>query len=227
MASGFIYKTVDIIQNKYGRLTVIEDLGIVNKRRKIKTLCECGIITEMRLDALLSGRSKSCGCLQREIIGDTFRKHGLYNHPIWNVWKGMIRRCYSKTCKEYVNYGAKGVLVCAEWKNDFTKFADWALKNGWVKGLQLDKDKLSIEKPGKLYSSDYCCFLTSKENNQNKSTNIMLTYMGETLCAKKIAEKIGMSNGTFNKRLKLGWTIDDIINTPIDYRFSTKKKLVA
>ena len=40
----------------------------------------------------------------------------------------MISRCYNKNSTKYYAYGARGINVCEEWKNDFLKFYDWAMK---------------------------------------------------------------------------------------------------
>lgn len=71
------------------------------------------------------------------MLGD---KHGLSKHPLHNVWHGIKCRCYGKSSKGYNNYGALGVIMCDEWKNNFKSFYDWAISNGWEKGLQIDKD---------------------------------------------------------------------------------------
>lgn len=226
MARGFTYKTTDILNKKFNRLCVIEDLGVVNGRRRVKAVCECGIVCNVRLENLISGESKSCGCFKFDSMVKTFTKHGLYLHPILTTWKGMMRRCYNKKSKGYINYGGNGVEVCEEWK-DFLIFSEWAFKNGWQKGLQLDKDKLAPGKTGKLYCHEYCCFLTCKENSQYKSNNRVLGYNGENLNISQLCIKFNINRGTFQKRLKLGWPIEKIITQPIDKKFSTKKKIAA
>ena len=50
----------------------------------------------------------------------------------------MIQRCTNEKVPNYSSYGAKGVTVCDEWKNDLMSFYNWAIKNGY-------KDNLSIE----------------------------------------------------------------------------------
>ena len=46
------------IGNKYGALTVIEELG----QGKIKCLCDCGNEVIVRKQSVTSGHTKSCGC---------------------------------------------------------------------------------------------------------------------------------------------------------------------
>jgi len=100
--------------------------------------------------------------------------HGLSKrnavHPLYWVWRSMISRCHNPNDTIYRNYGAIGIKVCDEWRNDIKVFYNWAIGNGYKKGLELDKDKLASTKPGKLYSPKYCSFITHAENNQNKKT---------------------------------------------------------
>ena len=90
-------------------------------------------------------------------------KHGLKGHRLYSVWNGMNRRCYEWTNKNFEYYGARGIEVCAGWINDAGAFCEWALANGWVEGLQLDR----IDNDGD-YTPDNCRFVTCAENNKNK-----------------------------------------------------------
>lgn len=51
-----------VIGNKYGRLTVTEEVDMINNDRRVIAKCECGNIKEYFLCSLKSGRTKSCGC---------------------------------------------------------------------------------------------------------------------------------------------------------------------
>jgi hypothetical protein len=57
------------------------------------------------------------------------KMHWLIHTRIYRIWADMKTRCYNKKYKEYHRYGGKGINVCAEWKNDFLKFFDWAMTN--------------------------------------------------------------------------------------------------
>ena len=63
---------LNIIGEKYGRLTVIEETEPHftvggNKKRMFVCLCSCGNTTIVSLDSLRSGNTKSCGCLRKEL----------------------------------------------------------------------------------------------------------------------------------------------------------------
>lgn len=63
----------DLRGQTFARLTVIGDEPIVEKRGASRRTfwacrCECGEELFVRSDQLLSGHSRSCGCLQREAV---------------------------------------------------------------------------------------------------------------------------------------------------------------
>lgn len=68
-------KRIDLTGKKFGRLTVIEP-SCLNKNRHLdwKCRCDCGNITYVPSQQLRNGRTKSCGCLQRELTSKNMRK---------------------------------------------------------------------------------------------------------------------------------------------------------
>jgi hypothetical protein len=120
-------------------------------------------------------------------ICDTEHKNRFYQDgevkscPIYDKWRGMIRRCYSekglKTAPVY-----KDVTVCDEWLY-FTKFRDWVTKREW-EGLALDKD--IIKRGNKVYCPDYCAFVDTKTNLfAIYPSNVGVYPIGASLCKKE------------------------------------------
>ena len=127
-------------------LTLLEDLGLQKptetstyNRRYGLYQCKCGNTTRAQMTQVKSGHTKSCGCLQKEAAITYQTKHGLHSHPLYSVWKGMNARCNSKTNKAFPYYGGRGISVCDEWKKDFKTYYDWAIANGYEKGLTIDR----------------------------------------------------------------------------------------
>ena len=79
----------------------------------------------------------------------------------------------------YKNYGGRGITICPEWANDYTKFRDWALSNGYVEGLQINR----INNNGN-YEPSNCNFVISQINNQNQSTTKLTIEKAKEIKAK-------------------------------------------
>lgn len=62
--------SIDLTGQKFGRLTVVRRAlsPTTYGRQKIRYVCkcECGASTVVLAESLVSGRTKSCGCLRRD-----------------------------------------------------------------------------------------------------------------------------------------------------------------
>lgn len=116
-------------------------------------------------------------------------KHGLYREhkDLFNLWQTMKTRCENPTRDNYERYGARGISVCEEWQ-EAKNFVEWALSNGYKKGLQLDR----IDN-NKGYSPDNCRFVTPKENSRNRRNTKLLTINGVTKSVAEWCENISIS----------------------------------
>lgn len=114
----------DVTGNKYGRLVALAFTRFdVAKRQYWWFLCECGERKELRLDHVKSGRSTSCGCYQRESVGERFSTHGQTNSVEHTTWTNMRQRCLNPNNTDYHRYGARGITVCERW-NSFENFLE-------------------------------------------------------------------------------------------------------
>ncbi len=141
----------------FGRLSVIEEVGR-DKQHNALWLCKCscGNYKTTASNYLTRGQTKSCGCLNKEII----TKHGEWGTRIHNIWKGMRQRCNNPNHKYHPRYGGRGISVCDEW-DEYLLFRDWALSNGYADNLTIDR----IDND-KGYSPDNCQWLTRAENTR-------------------------------------------------------------
>jgi hypothetical protein len=120
-------KIIDLIGQKFGKLTVVErgENDSRNEKRWI-CKCDCGNVTVVNSSDLRYGHTKSCGCLMVEINNFLRKKHGCARKnnvtAEYRIWSGMKKRCEDKNCKAYPNYGGRGISVCNEWKNDYAQF---------------------------------------------------------------------------------------------------------
>ena len=114
--------------------------------------------------------------------------------PYYEVWKSMIRRCYSvASLKRNKTYS--GCYVCDEWLY-FMTFRAWMIEQDW-QGKDLDKDIL-IE-GNKVYSPYTCKFL---HNGLNK----FLLDSGASRGAHPIGVDFSKSQGKFRARCRNPFT---------------------
>lgn len=128
----------------------------------VDVMCSCGNSKTVRMDAMKSGNTSSCGCWGNEQAAKARTKHGLYRHPLYTVWECMISRCEDIKGKNYKDYGGRGVNVCEDWRKNFKSFYDFSVSHGWRKGLQIDRINNDLG-----YSPDNCRFVTQIENVAN------------------------------------------------------------
>lgn len=160
----------DITGNRYGRLVALEIVrtSTDNGRVKWKCLCDCGEEKIALKSRLVTGNTKSCGCLQRE---SNNRTHGLSDTREYGMYKNMLRRCYIESTEEYHNYGGRGIKVCDTWREPSPKGILNFLEDmgKCPDGLSLDRIDVNGD-----YEPSNCRWATGSEqmfNQRKRKTN--------------------------------------------------------
>lgn len=189
------------VGQKFGRLLVIGKGPRSGEQSfKWECICDCGNKTLSRGDHLKSGRSTSCGCLRHEnrkenihnSYGFIIRKHGLYS-----VWMSMKQRCSDPNCVSYKYYGARGIFVCDEWAGSYETFYEWGIKNGWAKGLQIDRKEVNGN-----YTPDNCRFVTSEANSNNRRSNVIVSLNGINMTLSQACRQLGLRPNIIGQRMR-------------------------
>jgi len=156
----------DLLGKKFGRLAVIAYLG-KGKWGKHWWLCQCECGGDIVLPSGSIGKeygAKSCGCLRKEALKGNRQdptKHGLHKHKLYGIYHGMLQRCYNPKSQRYKYYGSSGISVCADWKDSFEAFYEWAIHNGWKEGLSIDRIDSAED-----YCPENCEWVTVSENSR-------------------------------------------------------------
>lgn len=196
--------------------------------------CDCGNKHVARANTVKHQTKKgdpelpSCGCV--ELARKT--KHGFRKaedtHPAYRAYRGMMNRCYNLNSSGYQWYGAVGVTVCDEWKDNPEAFVKWSIENGWSEGLHIDKDIICNAKgiSPHIYSPDTCIWTTAKKNvgeatnrkNFGKHPNIKLSqaqvaeilyrYANEDITQMELAQQYDVGRSTIWRLIKLSQESD-------------------
>lgn len=211
----------------FGRLTVTQRTA---KRKWAlvwwQCLCECGNTIEVPSRSLVSGNTRSCGCLRQEINKeraiDRNTTHGQTESPTHNIWLGMRRRCYTPSDGQYHNYGGRGIDICSRWRDSFEAF----LEDMGERPDGLEIDRIDNDKGYWCGKCDECriqnnqavcnCRWTTRGVNMNNTrSNRRLTLNGESRTISEWSRLTGISISTICARKKNGWSDERTLTTPV------------
>lgn len=155
-------KFANLAGDRYGKLTVIEEITPRLPKVKWKCLCDCGTTTVVSASNLKSGHTKSCGCYVKEVV--TFHGHSRRTGAsrLYNIWSCMIQRGTNKTAPSSKNYVNRGIGVCDEWLK-FDQFKEWALASGYAQNLSIERRNNNLG-----YSPENCAWETTTIQCRNR-----------------------------------------------------------
>ena len=161
----------DITGQKFARLTAAWPVGRKHGYICWLFFCDCGTSLIAYAYSVVSGNTKSCGCLKIEVS----RKHGRATIPVgtYGSWRSMKQRCENPKNKRYPGWGGRGIKVCERWSTSFVNFlADMGER---PPGKTIDRypDLNGNYEPGN------CRWATPKEQQNNMRKRRILTH-----CAK-------------------------------------------
>lgn len=124
--------------------------------------------------------------------------HGKTGTRVYKIWEAMLARCYNPKNNRYKNYGALGIKVCERW----FKFENFYSDMGDDNGLTIDR-----KNNAKDYSKSNCRWATMKEQQNNRTNNVLITFKNKTQTVAQWSEELNLPAKRIYQRLKAGWTI--------------------
>lgn len=183
------------INKIYWQLTIISEpvseFYAGKKRKLVKCRCECGKEIKSLLTSVITGHTKSCGCIQ--LIFKEVEKA----KAMRSSWNAMKRRCNDENGRHYKYYKAKGIEICKKWEIFSLFYED--MGSTWRKGLQIDR----IDN-NKGYYPENCRWATAKEQQRNKtSTKLSLEKANQirnsNLSQRELAEIYSVQQNTISR----------------------------
>lgn len=208
----------DLISKRFGMCVVTSVGATSNHGPYVTVLCDCGNIKDIRLDHLESGATKSCGCYHHQLAREAHTTHGGYFTPEYRVWAEMLSRCNNPRNKAYHKYGGRGIHVCVEWHKFENFIAD--MGNRTSKDYSIDR----INNDGN-YEPANCRWATRMEQGNNTRANRILIFDGKSLTITEWSRIIGIQGATIFSRLRLGWTINKALTTPVNTKYHRNEVL--
>jgi hypothetical protein len=203
-------KKAEVDGKSFGRLTVVQTIsGTSGVDRFAVCKCACGKEHRSTVSNLLSGATKSCGCLKN-------KRAGMSRHPTGVSWQSMMTRCYNDKVASFKDYGGRGIKVCARYRESAASLIEDIGPRS--SGMTIDR----IDTNGN-YSCGRCeeCltngwilnvrWATRLQQNRNQRDLNYLEIEGERLCLSEWAERAGLPRNTIITRVRLGWTGKDLL----------------
>lgn len=127
--------------------------------------------------------------------------NAVVDHPLYWLWRNMVRRCHQPTQKDFHRYGKRGVRVCARWRDSFAAFvADLGPRPA---GAQLDR----FPNADGNYEPGNVRWATPKDNARNRRNTTTVLFEGREHPLSALAERFNIDVGGLHKRLNRGWDI--------------------
>lgn len=136
-------------------------------------------------------------------------KHGMRGTPEYSAWIGMKQRCNNDKLKTWSRYGGRGISVFPGWLNDFAAFyAHIGPRTSRRHSLDRFPNNDGNYEPGNVR------WATMKEQQNNRSSNVLITAGEKSKNMGQWAEHLGTTVGAIWERIWRGYTPEAAVSTP-------------
>lgn len=210
LASGpRIARREDLTGRRFDRLLVLAPAAA---QGKWLCRCVCGTKREVWATHLKRGNTRSCGCLNSEVVAArnvAEAEHGMWRSNEFAIWQGMIQRCseHVEASKRKVYY-ERGIRVCDRWRASFVSFYE---DMGPRPSKKHSLDRIENDKG---YEPGNVRWATASQQANNKRNNVWVEHDGVRKTVAQFAEEHGLSRCCVRLRLKRGLTGDALAAPP-------------
>lgn len=116
----------------------------------------------------------------------------------YRSWAHIVQRCTNPKNPSWQHYGGRGITICDEWRTDYAAFVrDVGRRPSPRHSIDRINNDGNYE-PGNVR------WATPQEQARNKSTNVLVTLDGETMCLADWSERLQITTPTLAYRLRIG-----------------------
>jgi hypothetical protein len=185
-----------VVGQKFNLLTIVSSEPIFKNRDiYIKCKCDCGNERYFYYYNVISNKSKSCGCYQKQ--NPSNKTHGMSGSAIYMTWNRMLSRCYNAKLERYPRYGGRGITVCERWKNFENFFNDM----GYAPSPKHSLGRINNDGN---YEPSNCQWETQEQQYSNTSKTIYVMFNNKKVKLMDLCKTYNIKRSTLSQRISDG-----------------------
>jgi hypothetical protein len=199
----------DLVNERFGKLLVLEPFVVKGVGRSWVCLCDCGNKTKASTGNLLAGQKKSCGCGRQKKLArrnTEYERMRARKGDTKISWELMQDRCLNVKSIKYKDYGGRGITFSTDWLSYDKFLADMGERPF---GTTLDR----IDNNGN-YCKENCKWSTPSQQANNRRNNRRVEGFGKTQTVAEWAAELKMPVSTLTGRLDKGMSIEEAFKLP-------------
>ena len=208
----------------FGRLTIIgRPVARVKWGRLIARWpcrCDCGAELKVEHTALFLRRRRQCPKCDRAgvpVTGETATQgtppaagadRFMTGLPEYSIWIGIKERCFNPHSEDFARYGARGITMAPEWRNNFPVFL------AHMGPRPSPKHSVGRKKNALGYEPDNVRWEIPEEQARNKTNTRYIEFNGMRKSHVEWAEHLGLSLPGLHARIRK-WGIEEALTRPV------------
>ena len=206
-------KGTDLTGKRFGKLEILEPAYKDKYGWKWRCKCDCGNEVILYGRAMLSGGTRSCGCLNKIAVSEARTTHHKSKNRLYPIWAAIKQRCLNPHSSVYEYYGGRGIEMCSEWRDSFEAFYEWAIANGYDENAPRGECTIDRIDVNGNYEPSNCRWVNIIAQANNMRTQRLITWNGKTMGLSAWARELGIKRSTLNSRLECGWSLEKAFTT--------------